>query len=190
MRMRDNKYEKIISVAAALIRRKGIKGSSFQEIANKVGIHKSTVFYYFKSKEELLLRILEKSVNEVNSELRRITSNNELKPEEKLKEAFNSHLTLMTGKHSDSVNAYLYEFRNLSKKNRKIYLEKRKAYEKDFEKIIAEMKTKGYFDGLNTKIITYGILGMLNWVVKWYKTDGPLTIEEIADIFYKMAVKE
>jgi len=73
---RDNKYEKIVSVAAALISRNGYTGSSFHEIANRVGIHKSTLFHYFKNKEELLLRILETSVDEVNSELEKIINNN------------------------------------------------------------------------------------------------------------------
>ena len=36
-----------------------------------------------------------------------------------------------------------------------------------FKKIIAEMKAKGYFNGLDTKIVTFGLLGMLNWVAKW-----------------------
>jgi len=117
--MRDNKYKKIISVAADLINQKGYRGTSFQEIGDKVGIHKSTLFHYFKNKEELLLRILEKSVDEVNSDLTDITNNKQLKPEEKLRQAFDNHLTSMTKKHTDSVNAYLHELRNLSKKNQK-----------------------------------------------------------------------
>lgn len=188
--MRNNKYEKILKVAAALIRQKGYNGASLQEIANKVRIHKSTIFHYFKNKEELLLRILEESVDEVTSDLRRIVNNNNLKPEEKLKDAFDNHLCSMLEKHSDNVNAYLYELRNLSEKNRNIYLGKRKRYEKDFERIIKEMKAEGFFRGLNTKMVTYGILGMLNWVAKWYKKEGPLSPKEISDIFYKMVTKK
>ena len=184
--MRDNKYEKIISVAADLINQKGYRGTSFQEIGDKVGIHKSTLFHYFKNKEELLLRILEKSVDEVNSDLTDITNNKQLKPEEKLRQAFDNHLISMTRKHTDSVNVYLYELRNLSKKNQKIYLTKRKKYEEDFKNIIVEMKGQGYFSGLDTKIVAFGLLGMLNWVAKWYKNDGPLGIEEISDIFYRL----
>jgi len=184
--MRDNKYEKIISVAADLINQKGYRGTSFQEIGDKVGIHKSTLFHYFKNKEELLLRILEKSVDEVNSDLTDITNNKQLKPEEKLRQAFDNHLISMTRKHTDSVNVYLYELRNLSKKNQKIYVTKRKKYEEDFKNIIVEMKGQGYFSGLDTKIVAFGLLGMLNWVAKWYKNDGPLGIEEISDIFYRL----
>jgi hypothetical protein len=51
------------------------------------------------------------------------------------------------------------------------------------------MKEKRYFSGLNTKIVTFGLLGMLNWTVKWYKKDGNFDVETIADIFCKMILK-
>jgi len=185
----SKKYEKIISVAGSLISKKGYNGTSFQGIADKVGIHKTTIFHYFRNKEDLLLKVLERSVEEVNSNLRQIVSDEGLGPEEKLKRALNNHLRLMLGKYADNVNAYLYELRNLSPKNRRKYLEKRKMYEKDFRKIVDEMKGRGYFDGLDSKIVTFGILGMLNWVIKWYKKSGPLGAEDISDIFYRMLVK-
>jgi hypothetical protein len=52
--------------------------------------------------------------------------------------------------------------------------------------IVKEMKAKSYFDGLNTKIVTFGLLGMLNWTVKWFKKDGNLNVETIANIFCEM----
>lgn len=183
--VRKNKYDKILSVTTHLISQKGFQGTSLQKIADKVGLHKSSLFHYIKNKEELLFRILEKSMDEANINLEKITTHRELGPEEKLKKAFDSHLTLL-GEYIYNVNIYLNEFRSLSKKNKTVYLEKRKKYERDFEKIIVEMKTKGYFNGLDTKIVTFGILGMLNWVVKWYKKVGPLTTGEISNIFYKM----
>jgi TetR/AcrR family transcriptional regulator, cholesterol catabolism regulator len=188
--MRNNKYEKILSVAGALITQKGYNGTSFQEIADGVGIHKTTLFHYFRNKEELLLRILEKSVDEVNLDISKIANSNKLEPQEKLRKLFDHQLTTMLYKHSDNVNAYLYELRNLSEKNRRKYLKKRKRYENCFKKIIAEMKTKGYFNGLDTKIVTFGLLGMLNWVAKWYKKDGAKSINEVSNIFYRVVTGE
>lgn len=113
--MRISKYEKILSVATKLIAKKGYKGASFQEIANKVDLHKSSLFHYFKSKEKLLLKILERPVDEVSVNLKRITVDKKLEPEEKLKRAINNHLTLLTD-YIDNVNIYLNEARSLSKK--------------------------------------------------------------------------
>jgi AcrR family transcriptional regulator len=183
--MRKSKYEKILSLAPKLIAKEGYDGTSFQEIANEVGLHKSSLFHYFKNKEELLLKILQKPIDEVNSNLRKIINNKKLEPEEKFKMAVHNHLKLLT-EYIDNVNIYLNEIRSLSRKNQLIYLGKRKRYAKDFMEIVKEMKAKRYFDGLNTKIVTFGLLGMLNWTVKWYKKDGNLNVETIANIFCEM----
>ncbi len=76
--MRKRKYEKILSLAPKLIAPKGYHGTSFQQIADKVGLHKGSLFHYFKNKEELLLKILEKPIDEVNSNLRKIINNKKL----------------------------------------------------------------------------------------------------------------
>ena len=185
---RQIRYPEIVKVAAVLISRNGYKETSCQEIAERAGIHKSTFFYYFRNKEELLLRILETSIDEVSSDLKKIINNNELKPEEKLKKALDNHLISMIG-YLDNVNIYFYESRNLPEQYKKIYIKKRKKYEKYFKRIMEEMKASGYFSGLDTKIVTFCLLGMLNWVPKWYKNEGSFNIKQISDIFYKVITK-
>ncbi|MDO8720660.1 MAG: TetR/AcrR family transcriptional regulator, partial [Syntrophales bacterium] len=83
--MKDNKYEKILLTSAKLFSQKGAHGTSFQMIADEVGLDKSTLFHYFKSKEELVLRVLEKSVDTIDKDLEAIIANAELTPECKLK---------------------------------------------------------------------------------------------------------
>jgi len=180
-----SKRVKILNVAAKLIAKKGYGETSFQEIADVVKLHKSSLFYYFRSKEELLLKILEKPIQEVGINLENIVRDKELEPEEKLKKAIDNHLEKLT-EHLDTINIFLNEIRNLSNKNRWVYIEKRKNYEKEFMKIILEMKSKGHFKGLNPKIVTLGLLGMLNWSVKWYRKNGPLSLVEISNIFYRI----
>jgi AcrR family transcriptional regulator len=183
--MRRDRFEEILKCSAELISQNGFNGVSFREIAERIGLHKSSLFHYIKNKEELLLRILEHSVDKVNTNLEKIIANNELKPKEKLNWAIDNHLTSIV-EHFDNVNIYLNELTHLSKKNQAVYLKKRKKYERDFEKIITEMQGNGYFKGLDTKIVTFGILGMLNWVVKWYKRHGDKDIKEVSNIFYRL----
>ena len=186
--MPNNKYEKILAVAANLISTNGYEGTSLQTIADKVGLHKSTLFHYVKSKEELLIRIFERSINEVSINLDKISTENELDPEEKLREAMENHLALLI-EYFDS-SSILNQMKILPKKSQARYLEGRRKYEKDFEKIVVEMKRKGYFKGLDAKIVTFGLLGMLNWVPRWYKIDGRLSRKEISNILFKMIVKK
>ena len=185
-----DQQEKIVKVASRLMSERGYKGTSIQEIANRVGIHKSTFFHYFKNKEELLLFILKVAIREVTENLVFILKSEEIPPEEKLRRAITNHLALIS-KYIDNVSVYHSEIRFLSEETKRKYLETRKYYSSCFEQIIDEVKEgeQGYFKGLDTKIVTFGILGMCNWVVKWFKASGSYSITEIADIFYWMLTK-
>jgi TetR/AcrR family transcriptional regulator, cholesterol catabolism regulator len=48
----------ILGAAAELFRRKGYSATTLQDVAEQVGLHKSTLYHYFASKEELLFRIV------------------------------------------------------------------------------------------------------------------------------------
>lgn len=187
---KDNKYEKILMVSANLMSQKGFNGVSLQQVADKTKLHKSSLFHYITSKEELLLRILERAFDEVYENFQEIIRNNELDAGEKLSRAIDNHLTFLTDYRANTT-IFLNELRCLSSKNQRMqFLVKIKRYEKDFEKIIMDMKREGYFHGLDPKVVAFGILGMVNWVNRWYRRDGPLTIKEISDMFCQMVVRK
>jgi hypothetical protein len=37
--------------------------------------------------------------------------------------------------------------------------------------------------------MAYGILGMYNWLIQWYRRDGPLSIEDIHQTFANMLLR-
>ncbi|MFC1533193.1 TetR/AcrR family transcriptional regulator [Thermodesulfobacteriota bacterium] len=182
-----NQREKIIRISSRLMSQNGYKGTSIQEIADLVGIHKTTFFHYFKNKEELLVAIVKIGIHENLLELENIVKNMALSPEEKLKQAISAHLTSLT-KYQNSSTIYLSEGRFLSQKNKKEYFETRKHYSSYFEEIVKGLDSPK-FKGLDKRMVTFGIMGMLNWVVRWYKKSGQYSIDDIADIFYQMIIK-
>ena len=142
-----------------------------------------------KSKKDLLVYILERSGDTLSANLERISSLEKSEPEEKLRAAFENHLSSVI-EDIGGLNVYLHEMKTLPPKYRKIYTQKRQNYEKYFENIVTDMKEKGYFQGLDAKIVTFGILGMLNSIPRWYRPEGRLTIKEVSDILYKMVVEK
>jgi len=185
-----NQHENIVAIASRLMSEKGYKGASLQEIADLVGIHKSTLFHYFKNKEELLLSVLRIAIEDVTKNLNLILEDDSLSPQEKLKSAITNHLNLLV-KYKYNVNVYHSEIRFLSDEKRKEYLETRKYYASCFEQIVNEIKggDSGLFEGLDSKIVTFGILGMSNWTIKWLSGSGRLSTDEVAAVFYKMITR-
>lgn len=188
----NSKAEEIISVACSLFSRKGYSATSLKEIADQVGLHKTSLFHYFRSKEEILMEVMDKGLREYVSVLDESAIDPNLNAEEKLRIALEKQVSVIC-KYKDYINVGLNEIKSLSPKNREKYNTKRKQYGKRFEKIILEIQADdsfGLFKGLNFKIVNLGILGMCNWIINWYKKDGPLGPKEISEIFFGVLIQK
>ena len=56
---RKGRQERILTGALEVFKNHGIENSTMEQIANKSGFGKATLYYYFKSKEEVFGSILE-----------------------------------------------------------------------------------------------------------------------------------
>jgi len=183
-----SKKDEIIDVASALFSLKGYKATTIENISNRVSLHKTSLFHYFKNKEEILMAVMDKSLNEHLNILSDIANDPNVSGEVKLKLALERQISTAC-KYRDHINVYLSEITSLSPKNRKRYREKRKEHESFFEKIVKEIQADGrsrLFKGLDPKIVKLGILGMCNWIIKWYDDNGPSTPTEIYSTFHSI----
>jgi AcrR family transcriptional regulator len=183
-----NKADEIIQVASRLFSEKGYSATSLQEIANLVGLHKTSLFHYFENKESILMGVMDKPIKKHLNFLDDIVDNPNLNAREKLKQALKMQVQV-TCEYREHINVWLTEIRSLSLQNRGIYNRKRKEYELRFEKIVKEVqadKETSLFKGVDPKVATLAILGMSNWLLKWYHPAGRLTPEEIFDAFYRV----
>jgi len=62
---------KILDVAQDMLQRQSISGVSFQELANRVGIKKGSMYYHFESKDSLTIAILERATNDLRASFRK-----------------------------------------------------------------------------------------------------------------------
>ncbi|GAB3796781.1 hypothetical protein GCM10028868_17090 [Virgibacillus kimchii] len=88
----------------------------------------------------------------------------------------------------DLYKAHLVVFYQENKYLKPEYEEKIKKKRDQFRKmivhVISEGKKSGEFrQGLSVDITAMAVLGMVNWIYKWYQPDGEKTIEEIGNIY-------
>lgn len=57
----DERKNEILDIAKALFSQKGFDGTSISDILDKTGIARGTLYYHFKSKEEIMDALIEKS---------------------------------------------------------------------------------------------------------------------------------
>ena len=73
--MKDNsKREIILEAAKNCFKDKGFYGSGMDEIAKKAGITKSLLYYYFKSKDDIFIALLEESLERLLENLSKCRS--------------------------------------------------------------------------------------------------------------------
>ena len=60
-----SKCRDIVNAASRVIIKKGVENTSLEDIANEVGMSKGALYYYYPSKNDLLLDVSEKHVKEI-----------------------------------------------------------------------------------------------------------------------------
>src|SRR3546814_14446633 len=62
-----------------------------------------------------------------------------------------------------------------------------KTYEKLWTALIKEGQDSGQFQNIgDPKMIAFGILGMCNWLARWYKPDKEVSIEQLIDTYFNL----
>ncbi|MDD3653880.1 MAG: TetR/AcrR family transcriptional regulator [Desulfotomaculaceae bacterium] len=178
------RYTEIVDTAKKLFRKKNYHGTSMQDIAEKVGIYRGSLYHYINSKEEILYHIVERPVLKGFESLKKIQEE-DLPPIQKLRRAIEYHVR-DSMEHQAELAILLEDTKHLSEKYQNQIREVQKKYEGTFLSIIKEGIKKGDFKKLDPKIVTFAVFGMTNWMYRWYDTDGLLSAEEIAEIFLDM----
>ncbi|RLD56006.1 MAG: TetR/AcrR family transcriptional regulator, partial [Bacteroidetes bacterium] len=153
----ENVKKRIIKVAQDIFRRYGFKKSTMDEIALASGKGKSTLYHYFKSKEEVFAAVIEKEGATMFRELNKIITAN-IDCKSKLKKYIITRMSLideLANLYSAIKSDYLNHF-NFIQKYRKKYDE----YEILFiEQILQDGINKKEFNinEEDTKSYAYGI---------------------------------
>lgn len=177
---------RILRAAAALFHARGFEGTSMNQIAAAVGIQKSSLYHHFRSKDELLFDILRHTVDVAIGGLQAIVAA-DLSAAQRLRLAVRHHVINLV-EDLDNVACFIEESKALGPRHREAYIVRRDAYERCFREIIEEGIARGEFRPADVRLAGFAVLGMCNWIVRWYHPDGPNTPEEVARQFGDLAV--
>jgi TetR/AcrR family transcriptional regulator len=60
---------------------------------------------------------------------------------------------------------------------------KRDLFDRGIRRILKEGMARGLFVPGDAKLLTFAILGAVNWITRWFDPQGPARSEEIAQAF-------
>ena len=185
--MQDKKKEKIIEMATKVFSRFGMKKSTMDEIAQKIRMGKSSIYHYFKSKEDIFLEVVRKEAQKFRTYLE-----DELKqadtPEEKFRiyaKVRMKYLMELVNYYSTLTDAYL-EIYPFTEGIRKEFTEFEISticgiFEEGIEKGVFCMKNVH----LTAKVVTVAFKGFEYLLVtKEWDPEFERQIDMLIDMFY------
>jgi len=176
--------EHILQTAADLFRERGYRATTLDHIAARLGMSKASLYKSFHAKEEMLAVIYRRTIETFTRELALVLRSN-LTPEEKLRRVVRDHVRFVIANRS-FLTVFFSEEANLPARLARALAQQKDRYDKGIESLVVDGMKQGVFRDVPPRLVVFGLLGMLNWVYKWYNPRGRWGAEEISSAFLSL----
>jgi AcrR family transcriptional regulator len=170
----------ILQSAAAAFRKLGYHGATVEQIATSLRMKKGNLYYYFRNKEEILFACHQYSLDRVIDLIDDIARSDE-EPEVKLRRLIVAFVhTILDELHGTTL---FIDLEALTPSHLKTIIVRRDRVDRGMRQIIVDGVAAGAFVPSDPKLISFAILGAVNWIPRWFKVGGPASSQEVADRF-------
>jgi AcrR family transcriptional regulator len=174
----------ILRAAADLFRERGYQASTVDQIAARLGMSKASLYTHFRAKEEMLAAISRETIEAFIRDLS-LALASRLGAEDKLRTVVRQHVQFVIANRS-FLTVFFGEEANLPPRFVRSLAAQKDRYDKGVERIIEEGIRGGVFRELSPRLVVFAVLGMVNWVHKWYNPRGRWGAEEISAAFLSL----
>ena len=185
---RHNRDAEITAAGISIFFQKGYPAATIQDVADRVGVLKGSLYHYISSKENLLMRILQGS-HDQGMDIIAAAAAMDVPPDERLWTYLN-RLMLWYTDNLERCSLYFNEWRYLTGDNARLVREQRREVERFVRGTLEEAYVAGLVrDGTDLKLASFHILGSVNSLPVWYRSSGPYEPAEIAAQFALMSCR-
>lgn len=147
-----------------------------------------SLYYYIDSKEDLLFHVLidvHDGALEILEEVREL----DLPAIEKLKRYIERHVEYNT-RNLTKIAVFYHDYRLLSEPPLKETLSRRKVFEDFVANLIRQAQKEGDVGpGIDPKMATFALFGMMNWVYHWYRPRGRWKPDQLSSFYAELAIE-
>jgi AcrR family transcriptional regulator len=179
----DQKLEFILRTSARIFAEKGYHSTSMRDISRATEVSLAGLYYYCKSKEELLFLIQDNCFGRVHERLQeRLRETTDAVA--KLRLVIENHLSFFAANMSE-MKVLSHEADSLAGEMHAHVTGRKQQYTRLVRRILSEVQqAQGAREGqqkLDLTVATYALFGMMNWIYNWYDPRGKLSVGDLVD---------
>jgi TetR/AcrR family transcriptional regulator len=181
----DDKRRAILDRSAELFSEYGYDRASMNKIAAACGVSKANLYHYYKDKDELLFDVIRVHLEDL-LQVVETADRPDLAPNARLRELVAALLEAYRdadAQHSVQISSmrFLSDERQSALKN----------MERELVRIFSSAVSAvapGLEDTTMLKPVTMSLFGMVNWHYLWFRSQGPFTRADYADLVTRLIV--
>jgi AcrR family transcriptional regulator len=185
---REERWAELIGVATQVFYEKGYDAASLQDIADRLGMLKGSLYYYIQSKEDLLFDVIS-AVHKDGLAVVRARADTPGDALQRLRHVIVGHVE-HTCANLVPTAVFLHELSALPPERRLEVLGTEHAYQAVFRDLIELAQKDGLVRAdLDPRLAALSVLGSTNWVYRWFRPGGAFSAEQIAQELAEMAIR-
>jgi AcrR family transcriptional regulator len=173
------KRERIVDAAVDLFYDRGYEQTTLDAIAQRLGVTKPFIYSYFESKADVLSEIcgrgIRASLNAINEVLAL-----KLSPVDQLDE-FSKKFTRAVLGSQKHIAVFAREEKNLTRSEFERISDMRREFDRKLTGLLDRGVARREFRATDTRLVALAIGGMVSWSYVWYRSNGRLTLDQVAE---------
>jgi AcrR family transcriptional regulator len=162
----DQKLVYVLKTSAAIFAEKGYHSTSIRDISRATRMSLSGLYYYFKSKDELLFLIQDYCFSTVLDDCRKLIAGVD-DPISRLKLLIENHLNYFV-QNMNEMKVLSHEANSISKDLFRKVNAKKRQYVDLVMNLLGEIARGHEVKELDIRVATFSLFGMMNWIYNWY----------------------
>ena len=183
----SNRREEVLAGALKVFAARGYRGATIAHIVDEIGFTRAALYYYFDSKLELLEALAFRPIKML-LECGEGIAEGSGTPSKKLAEIVSSHFRMMA-LNPDLFNVMIREQMELPQNRVLALRELDRRYQEVIASVIRNGIESGDFREVDADLAALHILGALNWMLQWYRSDGRLRLDEVVSTFVDLSLR-
>ena len=181
--------DQILTAGAELFFLRGYHAVGIRELADSVGLSTSTLYHYYRTKQDILFGIIHRFLLEFTDRLVPVLQDTSLSPVQRLDRVVVEHIVL-TVERSKELLVGNPVLNALTAEQRAAVADLRRRYRDAVADVIAEGVGTGELRVDDPLLTAMAVLDMLDGIRVWYHPDGPLALDRLAERYrgYAMAL--